>query len=91
MLAQSGPTTNRVTSNMTMLDTHFNVNLRPSYGVTDHFSILIIYLWTKSHGATIQIKSLLQNFWTVLQLNVKILQKEIWNFCEFFTIASVRE
>ena len=45
--------------------------------------LTIINLWTKSHGVTIQINPLWQNFWTVLQLNARILQKKFGIFVNF--------
>ena len=44
---------------------------------------LLLHLWTKSCGATIQMKSLWKYFHVVLFV-LKNLQNEIWDFCRIY-------
>ena len=53
--------------------------------------LIIINLWTKSHGVTIQRNPLWQNFWTVLQLNAGFANFiDEWSQCDsYFTNLGV--
>lgn len=68
-----------------MLDMHFHVNLRPSYDVTDHYKSVDKIPWCYHPN-----KSSLAELLNSVTIKCQDFTKEIWNFCEFFTLAGVR-